>query len=104
MDYLKRKKNLKIKQMKLIRIGKIQKPHIKKKKKRHDKYQDDKPIKKADGHLFYTTKKSLFEIKIRNLIYEDIYQHYEQNIFIVKIIGVVNSFIEVIFKNSLLFL
>ena len=50
-------------------------------KKRHDEYQEDKPIKKAKGHLFHTTKKLLFELKIRSLIYDDIYQHYEQNIF-----------------------
>ena len=50
-------------------------------KKRHDEYQEDKPIKKAKGHLFHTTKKLLFELKIRSLIYDDIYQHYEQHIF-----------------------
>ena len=30
---------------------------------------------------FSTAKKLLFELKIRSLIYDDIYQHYEQNIF-----------------------
>ena len=50
-------------------------------KKRHDEYQEDKRLKKAKGHLFHTTKKLLFELKIRSLIYDDIYQHYEQKIF-----------------------
>ena len=55
--------------------------HQKELKKRHDEYQEDKPIKKANGHIFYTTKKLLFQLKIRSLIYDDIYQHYEQHIF-----------------------
>ena len=55
--------------------------HQKELKKRYDEYQEDKPLKKATGHLFYTAKTLLFQLKIRNLMYDDIYQHYEQHIF-----------------------
>jgi hypothetical protein len=49
-------------------------------KKRHDEYQRGQTNKKRAIYLMQL-KKLLFQLKIKNLIYEDIYQHYEQNIF-----------------------
>ena len=82
MDYLKKKEELENKINEINTYWKeLATDYQKELKKRHDEYEEDKPIKKAKGHLFHTTKKLLFELKIRSLIYDDIYQHYEQNIF-----------------------
>ena len=80
MDYLKKKEELESKINEINTHWKdLETTYQQELKKRHDEYQEDKPIKKS--HLFNTAKKLLFELKIRSLIYDDIYQHYEQNIF-----------------------
>ena len=80
MDYLKKKEELesKINEINTHRKD-LETTYQQELKIRHDEYQEDKPIKKS--HLFNTAKRLLFELKIRSLIYDDIYQHYEQNIF-----------------------
>ena len=80
MDYLKKKEELESKINEINTHWKdLETTYQQELKKRHDEYQEDKPIKKS--HLFNTAKRLLFELKIRSLIYDDIYQHYEQNIF-----------------------
>ena len=82
MDFLQQKEELESKINEINTYWKdLETTYQKELKKRHNEYQEDKTIKKAKGNLFHTTKKLLFELKIKNLIYEDIYQHYEQYIF-----------------------
>ena len=96
MDYLKKKEELENKINEINTHWKdLETTHQKELKKRHDEYQEDKPIKKS--HLFNTAKRLLFELKIRSLIYMMIYISIMNKIFfIVKIINM-NSFMKVIF-------
>ena len=81
MDFLERKKKLKSKINEINTYWKdLATDYQKELKKRHDEYQEE-PKQKPKGYLFFTTKTLLFQLKIRSLIYDDIYQHYEQNIF-----------------------
>ena len=58
MDYLKKKEELENKINEINTYWKeLATDYQKELKKRHDEYQEDKPIKKANGHIFYTTKK-----------------------------------------------
>lgn len=81
MDFLEKKKELESKINEINTYWKdLATDYQKELKKRHDEYQEE-PKQKPKGHLFFTTKTLLFQLKIRSLIYDDIYQHYEQNIF-----------------------
>ena len=59
MDFLERKKELESKINEINTHWKdLETTYQKELKKRHDEYQEDKPIKKE--HLFYTTKNYYF--------------------------------------------
>ena len=67
MDYLKKKEELESKINEInTRWKDLETTYQQELKKRHDEYQEEnKPLKKAKGHLFHTTKKLLFELKIK---------------------------------------
>ena len=82
MDYLKKKEELENKINEINTYWKdLATDYQKELKKRHDEYQEDKPLKKVTGHIYYTTLTLLFQLKIKNLVHDDIYQHYVQHIF-----------------------
>ena len=61
MDYLKKKEELENKINEINTHWKdLETTYQKELKKRHDEYQEDKPIKKATGHIFYATKNYYF--------------------------------------------